>query len=67
VGFVERLAGEAGVDEAGEVGAFEDVFVRAGQRVIDGFAGGLGRGDLLVEFGELAPGELLPVAGRGGV
>jgi hypothetical protein len=33
VDFVERLTGEAGGHDAGEVGAFEDVFVRAAQRV----------------------------------
>jgi hypothetical protein len=27
VGFAERSAGQAGGDDAGEVGAFEDVFV----------------------------------------
>jgi hypothetical protein len=58
VGLVERLAGEAGGDEAGEAGAFEDVFVRAAQRVVDGLAGTLGAGDLVVEFAELALGEL---------
>jgi hypothetical protein len=40
--------------------------VRAAQRVIDGLAGGLGLGDLVDELGALAPGEPLPVAGRGG-
>src|SRR5215472_1894532 len=66
VGLVERLAGEAGGGDAGEGGAVEDVVVRAAQRVIDGLAGGLGFGDLVVELGELAPGQQLPVAGRGG-
>src|SRR6266498_380057 len=66
VGLVERLTGEAGGDDAGEVGAFEDVFVRAAQRVIDGLAGGLGLGDLLVELVELAPSEPLPVVERDG-
>src|SRR6266498_2586879 len=55
VGLVERLTGEAGGDDAGEVGAFEDVF-----------AGGLGLGDLLVELVELAPSEPLPVVERDG-
>ncbi|MBV9381816.1 MAG: hypothetical protein JO242_14240 [Streptosporangiaceae bacterium] len=32
----------------------------------DGLAGGLRPGDLLVEFRELAPRELFPVAGRAG-
>lgn len=54
---MERLTGEAGGDDAGEVGAFEDVFVRAAQRVNDGLAGGLGLGDLVIELGELAPNE----------
>src|SRR5262249_35844536 len=65
VGLVERLAGEAGGGDAGEGGAVEDVVVRAAQRVIDGLAGGLGFGDLVVELGELAPGQQLPVDGRG--
>jgi hypothetical protein len=43
-----------------------DVFVRAAQSVPDGIAGGLRRGDLLVEFCELALHELSPVAGRAG-
>src|SRR6266496_3860390 len=64
--LVERLTGEAGGDDAGEVGAFEDVFVRAAQRVIDGLAGGLGLGDLLVELVELAPSEPLPGVERDG-
>jgi hypothetical protein len=55
VGLVERLTAEAGSDDAGEVGAFEDVFVRAAQRVIDGLAGGLGVGDLVIELGEREP------------
>jgi hypothetical protein len=54
VGLVEWLAGEAGGDDAGEVGAFDDVVMRAAQRVLDGLAGGLGVGDLVVE---LAPSE----------
>jgi len=66
VGLVERLTGEAGGDDAGEVGAFEDVFVWAAQRVIDGLAGGLGLGDLVIELGELAPSEPLPVVERDG-
>ena len=65
VGLVERLTGEASGDDA-EVGAFEEVFVRAAERVIDGLSGGLGLGDLVVELGELAPSQPLPVGGRGG-
>src|SRR5215207_7561052 len=61
-----RLAPGSGCDDAGEVGTFEDFFVWAAQRVIDGFAGGLGFGDLVVELGELAPSELLPVVERDG-
>jgi hypothetical protein len=57
VGSVERLTGEAGGDDAGEVGALKDVFVRAAQRVIDGLAGGLGLDDLVIELGELAPSD----------
>jgi hypothetical protein len=40
--------------------------VRAAQRVIDGLAGGLGLGDLVIELGELAPSEPLPVVERDG-
>jgi len=40
-----------------------DVLAGAAQPVADGLAGGLRGGDLLVEFGELALGEL-PPAGR---
>jgi hypothetical protein len=67
VGSLERLAVEAGGDDAGEVGALEDVFVRAAQCVIDGLAGGLGFGDLVIELGELVPSEPLPVVERDGV
>jgi hypothetical protein len=66
VGLVERLTAEAGGDDAGEVGALEDVVVRAAQRVIDGLAGGLGLGDLVIELGELAPSEPLPIVERDG-
>ena len=38
----------------------------AAQRVIDGLAGGLGLGDLVIELGELAPSEPLPVVERDG-
>jgi hypothetical protein len=38
-----------------------------GQRsAIDGLAGGLGLGDLVVELGELVPSEPLPVVERDG-
>jgi hypothetical protein len=60
VGFLQRLAGQAGGDDAGEVGVCGDVFVLAAQRVGDGFSRGLGLGDLVVEVGELTLGELPP-------
>jgi hypothetical protein len=66
VGLVERLTGEAGGDDAGEVGALEDVFIRAAQRVIDGLADDLVLGDLVIELGELAPSEPLPIVERDG-
>jgi hypothetical protein len=34
--------------------------------MIDGLAGGPGLDDLVIELGELAPGEPLPVPGRDG-
>src|SRR6266480_195654 len=55
-----------GGDDAGEVGARGDVFVLAAQRVGDGFSRGLGLGDLFVELGELAVGELPPAVDRVG-
>src|SRR6266516_4240141 len=66
VGFGQRFAGQAGGDDAGEVGARGDVFVLAAQRVGDGFSRGLGLGDLFVELGELAVGELPPAVDRVG-
>jgi hypothetical protein len=60
VGLLQGLAGEAGGDHAGEVWAGGDVVVGAVQRVGDGFLGGLGLGDLVVEVGELALGESAP-------
>lgn len=51
---------------ADEVGALEEVLVRAPLGVIEGLAGGLGLGDLNVELGELASGEPLPVVERNG-
>jgi hypothetical protein len=41
----------------------QDVLVGTAQCVIDGLAGGLGFGDLLVKFGQLAPMEPPPLAG----
>ncbi len=64
VGFVERLAGQAGSDEAAEVGALQDVLVRTAQGVLDGLVGDLGFGDLVVEGGELAPSEPPPLVWR---
>jgi hypothetical protein len=60
VGFLQGLAGEAGGDHVGEVGACGDVVVWAVQRVGDGFPRGLGLGDLVVQVGELALGESAP-------
>src|SRR5262249_34767389 len=65
-GLAEWLAGEAGRGDAGEGGAVEDVVVAAAQRGGDGFAGGLGGGDLGVELGGVAPGPGVPGAGAGG-
>lgn len=49
----------------GEVGALEDVLVRAGQAVGDGGACRLSLGDPLIQLGELALVQLPPtVAGR---
>jgi hypothetical protein len=62
-GFLQGLAGEAGGDRVGEVGAGGDVVVGTVQRVGEGFLGGLGLGDLFVEVGELALGECAPAVG----
>ena len=64
MGFVERLAGQAGGDEAAEVGASQDVLVGTAQGMVDGLAGGPGFGDLLVELGQLAPSEPPPLVER---
>jgi hypothetical protein len=64
VGFAERTAGQAGRDEAAEVGALQDVLVGTAQRVLDGFAGGLHPGDLLVELGQLAAVERFAIRAR---
>ena len=66
VGLAEGLTAEASGDDAGKGRAFEDVFVRAMQRVIDGLAGGLGLGYLVIEFSELVPSEPLPVVHHDG-
>ena len=60
VGLLQGLAGEAGGDDAGALGAGGEVVVGAGQAVGDDVLGGLGLGDLLVEVGELAVGEAAP-------
>src|SRR4029453_16261352 len=51
VGLLQGLAGEAGGDDAGALGAGGEVVVGAGQAVGDNVLGGLGLGDLLVEVG----------------
>jgi hypothetical protein len=66
MGFGERLASEPGGDDAGEVGALQDVFVGAAQGVLDGLAGSLGLGDLLIELHEFALHKPPPVVERDG-
>ena len=60
MGFLERRSGETGGDDADEVGALQDVFVGTVQGVFDGVARGLSFGDVRLEFGELALGQLPP-------
>jgi len=61
-----RQGGAVGkADRTSRGGGYRPV-VRAAQRVIDGLAGGLGLGDLVIELGELAPSEPLPVIERDG-
>jgi hypothetical protein len=60
MGFLQGFAGEAGGEDAGALGAGDEVVVGAGQAVGDDFLRGLGLGDLLVEVGELAVGEAAP-------
>lgn len=61
VGFVEQPAGQAGADKAAEVRALQDVRMGTVEGVGDGLTGGQGPGDLLVELGQLVPGELPPL------
>src|SRR5829696_4457212 len=65
VGFLQRLAGQAGGDDAGEFGARGDVLVWTVQRVGDCFSRGLDLGDLVVEVGKLTVGELPPAVDEG--
>lgn len=62
--MVKGLAGQAGADEALEVGSVPDVLVGAAQGVVDRVVGSSGFGDLLVELDQLAPSEPLPLVRR---
>ncbi len=61
VGLVQRLA----ATRARRLGQSAGCPRGTAQSVVDGLAGGLGSGDLFVEFGEPAPVEPPPFVARG--